>query len=199
MTALTLTDRELLARFVGDEVAGKLLDACGGSLHALARASDCVLSYGGVPDGAVAQVALAIECGRRALSLPAESVESWMDAEAVWEHYRGILGGLGTESLHAVGLDTRLRRVCEVVLAHGGMSQAVVDPRDVFVPCLRAGASCVVLVHNHPSGDPSPSADDRRLTARLAMAGQLVGVQVADHVIVTVRAYHSIAADGPLS
>jgi len=191
---LALTDRELLARLVGDEEAGRLLDAHG-SLYGIAQASDRASSYlVGVPQG----VAVAIECGRRALSLPAEQVESWTDAETAWEHYRGRIAGLDREVLYAIGLDVRLRRVCEVTLADGGMSRAIVDPRDVFVPLLRAGAASCLLVHNHPSGDPSPSADDRRLTSRIAMAGQLVGVQVVDHVIVTVKAYHSFAADGPL-
>lgn len=195
---LGLTDKELLVRLLGGRAADAVL-AEGRSLHDVLMACDRGIHYGGwsVPEDAWRTLEVAFEVGRRGMTLPAEKVESWREAEDVWSHFRGRIGGLDYETFFAVGLDVRLRRVCEVALA-GGLDRAVIDPRDVFVPLLKAGAASALLVHNHPSDNPEPSADDRRLTARLAMAGQLVGVQVVDHVIVTATGYHSFAAEGPL-
>lgn len=76
----------------------------------------------------------------------------------------------------------RLRRVEQV--SEGTLNSSVVHPREVFAPALREGAAALIVAHNHPSGDPTPSAEDRDVTVRLADAGRLLGVRLLDHVVV---------------
>ncbi|MDX1390456.1 MAG: JAB domain-containing protein, partial [Acidobacteriota bacterium] len=71
-------------------------------------------------------------------------------------------------------------------------------PREVFRPALRDAAAALVLVHNHPSGDPTPSAEDREVTARLASAGEILGVRVLDHIVVAERGFCSLREQGEL-
>jgi DNA repair protein RadC len=85
-----------------------------------------------------------------------------------------------------------------VLTSQGTLTASLVHPREVFRPALRESAAAVVLVHNHPSGDPAPSHEDREITRRLARAGALLGVPVLDHVIVADRGYASLREQGEL-
>ncbi len=108
-------------------------------------------------------------------------------------------GGLGkarTEVFAAILLDGRMRKLREVELCRGGRNAVSVLPRDVLEPALREGASAVILVHNHPSGDPAPSEQDVALTQRMAAAAELLGLAVTDHVIVGDGRYASMAELG---
>jgi DNA repair protein RadC len=80
----------------------------------------------------------------------------------------------------------------------GGLSSAQVHPREVFKEAIRCGAAGIVLVHNHPSGDPAPSADDRQITDQLSAAGTLIGIPVLDHVIIGDGQYTSLRELGKL-
>ena len=80
----------------------------------------------------------------------------------------------------------------------GTLSASLVHPREVFAPAIANGAAAVVVVHNHPSGDPSPSAEDREATRRLQRAGELLGIPVADHVIVSESSFFSFRESGLL-
>jgi DNA repair protein RadC len=93
---------------------------------------------------------------------------------------------VGDEREHflAVLLDTRRRVKGVCVVSIGTLSASLVHPREVFRPAIVAGAAAVVLAHNHPSGDPSPSSEDRDVTQRLVSAGQTIGIPVVDHIIV---------------
>jgi DNA repair protein RadC len=84
----------------------------------------------------------------------------------------------------------------EELISQGTLTSSPVHPREVFAPAVRHSAAAVVLVHNHPSGDPQPSADDLDITRRLADAGRLLGVRVVDHVIVGDGSFVSLADRG---
>jgi len=86
-----------------------------------------------------------------------------------------------------------LRRV---TVSKGSLSASLVHPRDVFYPAIKANAASIILVHNHPSGDPEPSADDIELTKRMSDAGELLGITVLDHVVVAKRGYVSLKERG---
>ena len=81
-------------------------------------------------------------------------------------------------------LDGKNRVQGEVNVSEGSLTAALVHPREVFAPAIRAAAAALVLVHNHPSGDPTPSAEDLAITQRLRQAGELVGIRVLDHVVI---------------
>ncbi len=102
------------------------------------------------------------------------------------------------EVFRAVLLDSKHRVIRKVTVCKGGLNAAVVHPREVFAPAITARAACIVLVHNHPSGDPEPSEEDFRLTRRMVEAGQLLGIEVLDHVVVAKGGYVSLKEHGQM-
>ena len=95
-------------------------------------------------------------------------------------------------------LDARHRVLRSEVVSQGTLTASLVHPREVFRPALRDSAAALVLVHNHPSGDPTPSAEDREVTTRLAKAGEILGIRVLDHVVVAERGFRSLREQGVL-
>ena len=117
-------------------------------------------------------------------------------ADEVARVVRDSARGSRRESFFAVLLDTRHRVLGLRVISVGSLNSAPVHPREVFGLALRAGAAALILAHNHPSGDARPSAQDHRVTDRLREVGELVGIEVLDHVVVGGNRYYSFAADG---
>lgn len=93
-------------------------------------------------------------------------------------------------------LDVRLRLICSETVAVGTLSHILVHPREVFYPAIRHKASSLLLVHNHPSGDPTPSPQDLKLTSVLVEAGRLIGIPVRDHIVVGRGAFVSLREEG---
>jgi DNA repair protein RadC len=110
-----------------------------------------------------------------------------------------LYGGHRVERFGVLLLDTRLRLIRTSVLATGSADGVVVEPRDVYREALLASATGVVAFHNHPSGDPAPSSDDRLVTARLMHAGQLLGITLVDHIILGAGRYYSFRAENGLT
>jgi DNA repair protein RadC len=117
-------------------------------------------------------------------------------ARDVFNHFHMRLRDARQEHFFLVLLDSRRRFRGEVAVSQGTMDRALVHPRDVFGAAVREGASAVVIVHNHPSGDPSPSPEDINVTKRLAEAGTLVGIPLLDHVVIGEERYFSLAEQG---
>jgi DNA repair protein RadC len=109
-------------------------------------------------------------------------------SEDIGAIYSKRLGGLEYEVVIAVALDGRGQVIDEIGVSTGGQHGAAVTPSDVFRPLIRSGASSVILVHNHPSGDPTPSVEDIAMTRALASVGNVVGIALLDHVVVAARA-----------
>jgi DNA repair protein RadC len=101
--------------------------------------------------------------------------------------YSKRFGGLEREIMIAVALDGRNQVIAELELSSGGLHGAAVTPADVFRPLIRCGASAFIVVHNHPSGDPTPSREDFVMTRALATVADVIGVQLLDHVVVAGR------------
>jgi DNA repair protein RadC len=95
-----------------------------------------------------------------------------------------LLVDLEQEVFSVVMLDTKHRVIEAVEISRGSLDSTIVHPRECFRPAIRAGAAAVIALHDHPSGDPSPSAEDRALTRRLLAVGEIVGIELLDHVIV---------------
>ena len=98
----------------------------------------------------------------------------------------------------AVLLDTKHRMIKEVCVSVGCLDSTIVHPREVFRPAVAEAAAAVILVHNHPSGDPAPSAEDRAVTRRLAATAEVLGVELLDHVIVARQGCVSLRDAGML-
>ncbi len=101
--------------------------------------------------------------------------------------------GFGRESFWSLSLDMRHRVITVRLVSLGSLGNAPVHPREVFAPALRERAASLVVAHNHPSGDPGPSADDRLVTERLRQVGELLGIELLDHVVVGHDRYFSFA------
>ena len=101
-----------------------------------------------------------------------------------------------TEEFWIVLLNTRNRVLGTSMAARGSINECPISPREIFTPAILAGAGAVILIHNHPSGDPSPSTEDRLITLRICEAGRLLGIKVLDHVISAGPKYYSFKDDG---
>ncbi len=169
------------------------------SLGAMARASVAELvSVPGVGPAKAAQLKAALELGRR---LNGERLNSGLrigTSADVFRHYQPLLKGLKREVFKAVLLDGRHRVLREVTISEGSLSLNIVHPREAFNPAVRDSAAAVIYLHNHPSGDPTPSAEDRELTRRLVSCGELLGIRVLDHLIIGEEAYFSFADRGEM-
>ena len=110
----------------------------------------------------------------------------------------GRLRDLQVEEFHLLALDTRSRVLRDVLVTRGLLDSSLVHPREVFRAAISEAAAGIILVHNHPSGDPTPSAEDRAVTRQLVAAGQLLDLPVYDHVIVAGDRFVSFATAGLL-
>lgn len=109
-----------------------------------------------------------------------------------------LLAGADREQCVAALLDTKHRLLGTSVVSVGSIDHTFMSPREVYRDALTSNATALVLAHNHPSGDPAPSRDDRAVTRRLAAAGDLVGVQLLDHLVVAGDRWVSLARRGHL-
>jgi DNA repair protein RadC len=137
----------------------------------------------------------AFEIGRRGAWAPPKRGERCLDARRVYELMR-FAAHEQVESFFVVLLDVRGRLLRQIRVAQGSLTQCPVNPRDALRPAVAEGAHSVVFVHNHPSGDPSPSADDADLTERIKAAAEIVGIVPRDHVIVSAGGYYSFVEAG---
>ncbi len=204
--AAGLGDNELLALVIGSGVreadalvvANRVLERCDG-LHRLTRAGLVGLTaVSGIGAARAARVLAAVELGRRTLvrggaERPRLSTPRQLAAFLLPEH-----GARAVEEFGIVMLDTKHRVIRTRVVSVGSLDSTVVHPREVFREATAASAAAIVLFHNHPSGDPTPSADDLRLTSRMVSAGALMGIDVLDHVILADERYYSLVEAGRL-
>lgn len=125
-----------------------------------------------------------LEITRRALSAPRAWPAPFRSAGDVHEGYRYRLGDLRVEVFLVLLLDAKHRLLGDVRVSTGILNGSLVHPREVFAAAVAGRAAAVILVHNHPSGDPAPSREDREITERIREAGGILGIPVLDHVII---------------
>ena len=187
-----LSSAELLAILLRVGVSGenavqvgqRLLQTFGG-LGGLQRAAfEEVCAARGIGAAKAAQIKAAIEIGRRlALETPPARplVRSPADAAALVQYE---MAGLEKEHMRVLLLDTRNRVLDIVEVARGSVNAAHLRIAEVFTPAVRRNAAAVLVVHNHPSGDPSPSPDDTAITRAIVQAGRLLDIEVLDHLVI---------------
>lgn len=116
----------------------------------------------------------------------------------VFRYTKPRLAHLTREVFHVLCLDSRHRLIADRRVAEGGLAACAIAPRDVFEPAIREAAPAILVVHNHPSGDPTPSRDDVALTRRIREAAQYLGISLVDHVVVADGGYVSLLESGKL-
>jgi DNA repair protein RadC len=204
--AAALGDNELVALVLGSgcrerdalSVANELLAAHGGLRGLVRSTADDLGRAPGVGRAKAAQMLAAIELGRRTLtSAPCDRVQLLAPRETA-AFLMPAYGGRAVERFGLVLLDTKYRVIRTTLVAVGTLNSSVVQPRDVFREAAVGSAAAIVVFHNHPSGDPTPSQDDVDLTRRLAAAGVLLGIDVVDHIILGDARYCSFKELGKL-
>jgi len=179
------------------EVAAELLARHGGSLRLLAIAEPRGLERTpGVGPARAAAVAAAMTLGRRLAAEPAREATRIRGPRDVYGRLGPLLRDRRQEEFWVLHLDTQNHILIERCMTVGLLNSSLVHPREVFAPAITAGAASLVLVHNHPSGDPEPSPEDIAVTRQLVESGRLLGIPVRDHVVLGADAWVSLSERG---
>ena len=203
--ASVLSDGEILAVIFGTGHAGTgsalvvargLLASFGDLRGVLSAPVRELAAHPGVGRARAATLVALGEVSRRVQSERIEPGVVLCSAAAVHAHFGPLLADEKRESFHVVMLDGRNRVTGTVRVSEGSLGASIVHPREAFRPAVREAAAAVIFVHNHPSGDPTPSPEDRRITERLRSAGEVMGIAVLDHVVVGRGRYWSFADNG---
>lgn len=201
-----LGDQELLALLLGHgcrassalDVAARILTETGGVRGLTRLPHDTLRRVRGVGAAKAARILAAIELGRRALTRGYGERAQLMSPGETAAFLMPQYGARPVEQFGAVLLDVKCRVLRTVLVSVGALDASIVQPREVFREATTAGAAAIIVFHNHPSGEPEPSPEDIALTGRLVRAGQLLGIEVVDHVILGEGRYYSFKEAGRL-
>lgn len=170
-----------------------------GGLLALSQASIAELCKNqGIGPAKAAILKAALELGRRTISSPLHAGVRIRGSQDIYRHYHAHLRGLKHEMFKVILLDGKNRILRDTIISEGSLTVSIVHPREAFNPAVRDSAGAVIFIHNHPSGDPTPSREDHALTKRLVACGDLLGIKVLDHLVVGDGNYYSFADRGCL-
>lgn len=136
------------------------------------------------------------ELSRRIAKTSMDKGESFTDPELIARYYMEDMRYLQKEEIMLVMLNTKSQIIKDEVISRGTVNASILSPREVFMQALRYNAVYIVLLHNHPSGDPTPSKEDLLMTARIAEAGKLIGILLMDHLIIGDNKYISLKERG---
>lgn len=197
--AQSLSDAQLLAIVLRTgsngktvlETAVELINKFGG-LKGIEEASIKELkSFKGLGTAKIAQIKASFELGRRALSQKGQE-QAFNSARIVYDYFFPKLNGLKKEVFITLLLDTKLKLIKEVKVSEGTLNQSLIHPREVFKEAVKESAYAVILIHNHPSGDPAPSEQDIEITKKLKKASEILEISLLDHVIIGNGSYFSM-------
>jgi len=203
--AATLSVAELLAVVLRTGTEGEtvvdqaraVLETAGNTLQGLAHVSLADLcAVKGIGPAKASQVLAVVELCKRFGEIEFPPGEPFRSSGDIYAHFRTRLADERHEQFYAVLLDNKHRKIREVCVSQGSLTASIVHPREVFLPVIRESAAAVIFVHNHPSGDPTPSREDIDITRRLRDVGELMGVRVLDHIVIGRGRYVSFVDDG---
>ncbi|HZH40660.1 MAG TPA: DNA repair protein RadC [Gemmatimonadales bacterium] len=205
--ASALTAQELLAILLGTgvsgrdalAVAGEVLSRVEGSVRRLSGRPPAELAgMPGVGRAKAARILAALELGRRHALESDPTPDRVRGPADVHRFYAARLRDLPVEEFHVLALGSQSQILGDVLVTRGILNSSLVHPREVFRAAIAEAAAGIIVVHNHPSGDPTPSADDRAVTRQLVDAGRLLDVPVYDHVVIGGGRFVSFAEAGLL-
>ena len=178
------------------QVALEILHRVGGVAGLAKSGVEELCAIQGVGPAKAAQLKAAVELGRRAMAVPLSTGTRVSSSGDLFKHFHPTLRDLKHEIFKVVLLDAKNTVMKESTVSEGSLTLSIVHPREVFAFAVRESAAGVIFLHNHPSGDPTPSVEDRQLTERLVAAGKLLGIRVLDHLIIGDGRYISFADEG---
>ena len=199
-----LTEAELLGILLGKGARGKtaidlareLLEQYESLQNLFSRSPSELMKVKGIGSAKAATLSAAFELVRRIQSQRMNGRSSFKRSSDVVNHYLPLMRDLRKEVFKVLLLNRANRFIKEVPVSEGTLDASIVHPRDVFREALLEPAAGIILIHNHPSGNPSPSEEDLRITKQLVEAGRLLGIKVYDHIILAGESYRSLADDG---
>jgi DNA repair protein RadC len=190
----TLSEAQLLAIMLatGDASSGQsaldlamYLVRTFDGLRALDAASIAELcQIKGIGPAKATTIKAALELGKRLFGEPVQRHLKVTSPQDLVNYFQPRLQHLRKEVFKAVLLNTKHQMLKDVTVSEGSLSASLVHPREAFLPAIKESAAAVIFLHNHPSGDPTPSTEDKELTLRLVEVGQLIGISVLDHIII---------------
>ena len=188
-----LSNTELLALLIGSGIqeasaltlAGRVLAMTESGLTTLKSASpEELLAIKGIGEASASRILAAAELGSRIAAETPYGRQRIFEGDDVYRMFAPEFSGEKQEIVTALLLNAKYEVIGRETVSKGGIVTALVEPRDVFRAAVKRGATGVILVHNHPSGDPTPSDDDLFATAQIEKAGELIGVKLIDHIII---------------
>ncbi|MCC3144222.1 DNA repair protein RadC [Halanaerobium sp. Z-7514] len=187
-----LSNAELLALIIRTgnrnrtavELSQDLLNYFGGLRGILDLSSEELQEVKGIGIAKSAQIIAVIELAKRIASIKNYKKDLVSNPAQAAELLTSEMRFLKQEVLRTILLDVKNRVIAVPEISKGGLSSSIVHPREVFKEAIRRSSAAVILVHNHPSGDPKPSADDINITKKLQKAGEIIGIKVIDHIII---------------
>jgi DNA repair protein RadC len=200
-----LSTPEVLALVLGRGISGEsVMFTCQrlilefGNLKGISEASLEELStIRGIGEAKACQIKAAFELGKRLGQAPVNGGKSAIQSpETAVEELKSRLKGKKKEHFWTIFLNTRNLVIKSLEISRGSLDTSIVHPREVFKEAVAASAASVILAHNHPSGNTEPSEDDIKLTKRLVQAGDIFGIQVLDHIIISDTGYFSLKTEG---
>jgi DNA repair protein RadC len=201
-----LTEAELLGILLGKgtrkktaiDLARELLDRYESLQKLFSRSPSELTTVKGIGPAKAAILSAAFELVRRIQSRKGADRPLFKRSSDVAGHYLPLMRDLRKEVFKVLLLNRANRFIKEAFISEGTLDASVVHPRDVFREALLEPAAAIILIHNHPSGNPSPSDEDLRITKQLVEAGRLLGIKVYDHIILAGESYRSLADEGLL-
>jgi DNA repair protein RadC len=151
---------------------------------------------GKLSEGQATSLYSALQLGRQVCSTPLRAGERFCNSRELYHRYRARFFAANKEHFFSLHLNSKNQLIREVLISIGSLSTSVVHPREVFAPAVRDSSAALIFIHNHPSGDPAPSREDRDCTQRLIHAGQILGIRVLDHIVMGYDDYYSFADAG---
>ncbi|MDO9309481.1 MAG: DNA repair protein RadC [Deltaproteobacteria bacterium] len=207
--AATLSDAELVALIIrsGDpstkqsaiDLGRELIKHFGGNLRELGSADIgeiCAIKGMGLAKATSVKAAFSLATRFQARKL--ERFDRFTSPRQVFDYFHHEFRDSRKEYFLTLLLDGKNRIIRRVQVSEGSLNQSIVHPREVFIPAVKESAAAVILVHNHPTGDPAPSSEDIAITRRLKEAGEIIGIKVLDHIIIGDGEYLSFVERGLL-
>jgi DNA repair protein RadC len=203
-----LSNAELLAILLrtGDigtsavELSRSILDSVDNDLIALSNLTlDDLMQHKGIGEAKAITIMAALELGKRRRGAEANLPTEVKDSKDSFERFLPYIDNMRQEHFLVLYLNQSNHALKVECLSNGGTTNVIADPKLIFKNALSLGATCLVLGHNHPSGNPRPSEDDRQLTKKLVAAGKLLDITVIDHIIIGNERYYSFRDHGEMT
>ncbi|MDO5510500.1 MAG: DNA repair protein RadC [Weeksellaceae bacterium] len=202
-----LSDAELLAIIMGSgsrgesavSLAKRILTDHQNNWHELAKCEVSELcQYTGIGEAKAISIITALEIGRRRAGQNIKEKVKITSSNTVFEIMNPLLGDLGVEEFWAIYLNQANKVLLKEKISQGGISQTVVDQRRILRKALEKSATAIIIAHNHPSGNLTPSPMDIQITEKIKQSAELMDIKLLDHLIITQTAYYSFADEGKL-